>query len=203
VEIVSLVPSFELGLWNAWILLVPFILFCYLRDVYIGFLRKRESSIKEGSASRSYVGLERMYMQLLMVVGCILGLYSVFLPLAIGTVWFYAGLAVYLTGWTFMVLATLVFIATPADKPNTTGIYSISRHPIYLGWFSIFISMGIASASWVYILLALISLVPIRNALMIPEERACCERFGNAYTEYMNKTPRWLGIPKSEKGRNT
>ena len=202
-EIVSLVPSFELGLWNAWILLVHFILFCYLRDVYIGFLHKRESSNKEGSASRSYVGLERMYMQLLMVIMGILLLYSVFLPLAIGTVWFYAGLAVYLTGWTFMVLATLVFIATPADKPNTTGIYSISRHPIYLGWFSIFISMGIASASWVYILLALISLVPIRNALMIPEERACCERFGNAYTEYMNKTPRWLGIPKSEKIENT
>ena len=102
-----------------------------------------------------------------------------------------------------MVLATLVFIATPADKPNTTGVYSISRHPIYLGWFSIFISMGIASASWVYILLAFVSLVPIRNALMIPEERKYCERFGNAYKEYMDKTPRWLGIPKSEKGEKT
>jgi protein-S-isoprenylcysteine O-methyltransferase Ste14 len=203
VEIVSLIPSFELGLWNAWILLAPYILGCYLRDIYIGFLRKRESSIKEGSASRSYVRLERIYVQLLIVIGGILLLYSVFLPLAIGTVWFYAGLAVYLTGWTLMVLATLVFIATPADKPNTTGIYSISRHPIYLGWFSVFISMGIASASWVYILLASVSLAPIRNALMIPEERKCCERFGNAYKEYMNKTPRWLGIPKSEKGENT
>jgi hypothetical protein len=136
-----------------------------LRDIYIGFLRKRESSVKEGSASRSYVGLERMYVWLLIVIGSILGLYSVFLPLAFGTVWFYAGLAVYLTGWTFMVLATLVFIATPADKPNTTGIYSISRHPIYLGWSSVFISMGIASASWVYILLALVSLAPIRMLL--------------------------------------
>jgi len=199
----SLIPAFEIGLWNAWVLFVPYVLFCYLRDVFIGFLRKRESSIEEGSASRSRVGSERMYMGLLIVIVGILGLYSVFLPLAIGTVWFYAGLAVYLTGWTFMVLATLVFIATPADKPRTAGIYSISRHPIYLGWFSIFISMGIASASWVYILLALISLAPIRNALMIPEERKCSERFGSAYKEYVNRTPRWLGIPKSEKGENT
>ena len=140
-----------------------------------------------------------MCVQLLIVIGGILLLYSVFLPLAIGTVWFYAGLSVYLMGFAFIILAMLAFIATPVDKPNTTGIYSISRHPIYLGWFSIFISIGIASASWVYILLALISLAPMRNALMIPEERMCRERFGNAYREYMNKTPRWIGIPKSEK----
>ncbi len=201
-EIMSLTPSFELGLWNAWILLAPFILFCYLRDLSIDFWRKKEPSTKQGSASRSQVGSEKMYVQLLIVVLGILLLYSVFLPLAIGTVWFYAGLAAYLAGWTIMVLATLVFIATPADKPRTRGIYSISRHPIYLSWFSIFISMGIASASWVYFLLALVSLALIRNALMIPEERECSERFGNAYKEYMNKTPRWLGIPKSEKGED-
>ena len=199
----SFIPAFEIGLWNVWIFLVPFILFCFLRDRYIDFLRKRASPIKKESASRSYVGLERTYVGFFIVIGAVLLLYSVFLPLAIGSVWFYAGLAVYLMGWIFMILATLVFIATPVDKPNTTGIYSISRHPIYLGWFSIFISMGIASASWVYTLLALILLAPIRNALMIPEERECCERFGDAYREYMNKTPRWLGIPKSERSENT
>jgi protein-S-isoprenylcysteine O-methyltransferase Ste14 len=57
----------------------------------------------------------------------------------------------------------------------------------------------IASASWVYLLLALIWLAQIRTALMIPEERMCCGRFGDAYREYMNRTPRWIGVPKSEK----
>jgi len=143
-----------------------------------------------------------MYLQLNRIIGAILLLYSVFLPLAIGTVWFYAGLAVYLMGFVFFILAVLVFIATPIDKPNTTGIYSISRHPIYLSYFFLFIGIGIASASWLYILLALISLAPMRNALMIPEERMCCENFGNAYREYMNRTPRWIGIPKSKKNDN-
>jgi len=164
-------------------------------------LRERE---KESAlwASPSYAGLERMYLQLNRIIGAILLLYSVFLPLAIGTVWFYAGLAVYLMGFVFFILAVLVFIATPIDKPNTTGIYSISRHPIYLSYFFLFIGIGIASASWLYILLALISLAPMRNALMIPEERMCCENFGNAYREYMNRTPRWIGIPKSKKNDN-
>jgi protein-S-isoprenylcysteine O-methyltransferase Ste14 len=193
----SLIPEFELGLWNAWIFVLPHILIFGSSP-----LLKRESLIKKESAlwaSPSYAGLDRMYLQLFRVIMAILLLYSVFLPLAIGTVWFYAGLSVYLMGFAFIILAMLAFIATPVDKPNTTGIYSISRHPINLGTFSIYIGIGIASASWVYILLALISLAPIRNALMIPEERMCCERFGNAYREYMNKTPRWIGIPKSEK----
>jgi protein-S-isoprenylcysteine O-methyltransferase Ste14 len=29
------------------------------------------------------------------------------------------------------------------------------------------------------------------------EERWCLEKYGDAYQEYMNKTPKWIGIPKS------
>jgi len=28
------------------------------------------------------------------------------------------------------------------------------------------------------------------------EERFCLKQYGDTYREYMNKTPRWLGIPK-------
>jgi len=143
----SLVPEFELGLWNGWIFLIPYILIFGSFNI----LLKRLSLIKKESpafwASPSLTRLERMYAQLLRVIGAILLLYSVFLPLAIGTVWFYAGLAVYLMGLAFLILATLAFIVTPVDKPNTTGIYSISRHPVYLGTWSLFIGIGIASAS--------------------------------------------------------
>jgi protein-S-isoprenylcysteine O-methyltransferase Ste14 len=198
----SLIPEFELGLWNGWIFLMPYILIFGSFNI----LLKRLSLIKKESpafwASPSLTRLERMYAWLLRVIAAVLLLYSVFLPLAIGTVWLYAGLAVYLMGFVFMIFATRAFIVTPVDKPNTTGIYSISRHPIYLGTFLLIVSIGIASASWVYMLLALILLAPMRNAVMIPEERQCCERFGNAYREYMNKTPRWIGIPKSKKNDN-
>jgi protein-S-isoprenylcysteine O-methyltransferase Ste14 len=190
----SLVPDFELGLWNAWIFILPFILIIMFGlPSLLKRLVKTESTLWE---SPSYTRLERMYGQLFYLIMVVLILYSVFLPLATGTVWFYAGLAVYLLGFAFSILAILAFIATPVDKPNTTGVYRISRHPGYLGLLSIYIGTGIASASWVYLLLALIWLAPIRQALMIPEERMCCERFGNAYREYMNKTPRWIGIPK-------
>ena len=31
----------------------------------------------------------------------------------------------------------------------------------------------------------------------ITEERHCLEEYGDAYRDYMNRTPRWIGIPKS------
>ena len=36
--------------------------------------------------------------------------------------------------------------------------------------------------------------VPITR---IDEGRVCLEAYGNAYREYVDKTPRWIGIPKS------
>jgi protein-S-isoprenylcysteine O-methyltransferase Ste14 len=30
------------------------------------------------------------------------------------------------------------------------------------------------------------------------EERHCLEKYGDTYRKYMDRTPRWLGIPKAE-----
>ena len=128
-----------------------------------------------------------------------LWVYSIFLPLKLGTAWFYAGLVICLLGMIFVTLATLNFAATPLDKPNTKGIYRISRHPMYFGSLLIFIGIGIASSSWVFLLFAMIFLILQMNILVIPEERMCCEKYGDAYREYMNRTPRWIGMPKAGK----
>jgi protein-S-isoprenylcysteine O-methyltransferase Ste14 len=190
----SLVPAFEIGVWNAWIFIVPYMLTNFgLTPLLI----KKKSFW----TFPSYTGSERTYVLLFMIIFGALTIYSVFLPLATGTVWFYVGLFVYLLGFAFLALAMLTFIATPVNKPNTTGIYRISRHPWYLGLFSIYIGTGIASASWVYVLVAFIMLATIRNGLIMPEERECRERFGDAYWKYTNKTPRWIGLPKSGSNR--
>jgi protein-S-isoprenylcysteine O-methyltransferase Ste14 len=30
------------------------------------------------------------------------------------------------------------------------------------------------------------------------EEQSCLEKYGDAYREYMDRTPKYIGIPKSE-----
>jgi len=188
----SAIPAFEIGVWNAWIFIVPYVLMNF--GLTFIFIDKKSTFW----TWPSYTRLERICLLIGMLLMGGMWIYSIFLPLSIGTAWFYAGLSVYLLGWIFLLLAMLAFIATPVDIPNTTGIYRFSRHPWYLGMLLIYIGTGIASASWVYLLLALIYLGMYRNAFLIPEERSCCERFGDAYREYMNRTPRWIGIPKSQ-----
>ena len=59
-----------------------------------------------------------------------------------------------------------------------------------------FIGIGIISASWVFILLSVVRAIAT-FVVAIPEERFCLEKYDNVYQEYMNRTPRWIGIPKS------
>jgi len=59
--------------------------------------------------------------------------------------------------------------------------------------------IGIACASWLFLLLTMMWIV-LYDILIAPEECWCLERYRDAYREYMNRTPKWIGIPN--RGRN-
>ena len=69
-----------------------------------------------------------------------------------------------------------------------------SRHVPFL--FLVFIGISISSASWVFLLLSAV-FVALVNIEAVSEERFCLSQYGNAYREYMDRTPRWIRIPKS------
>ena len=123
--------------------------------------------------------------------------YSIFLPLKLGAICFVVGLVLFLLAMAVNTVATVNFIKTPVNQPVTGGVYRYSRHPIYIALVMIYLSVSIASASWVFLLLTALFLVQVILSV-IEEERFCLERYGDAYREYMNRTPRWLGLPKSE-----
>jgi len=93
------------------------------------------------------------------------------------------------------IVATVNFAAAPKDEPITKGLYRYSRHPMYVALFLIYLSVGIASASWIFLLASFMWLILTRFAA-IDEERYCSEKYGLAYREYINRTPRWIGIPR-------
>jgi protein-S-isoprenylcysteine O-methyltransferase Ste14 len=84
----------------------------------------------------------------------------------------------------------------PLGEPWAKGLYRYSRHPMLLAGYLILIGAGIASASWVFLLFSIVYIV-LSAVLAIAEERSCLKKFGAAYREYLNKTPRWIGILKS------
>jgi protein-S-isoprenylcysteine O-methyltransferase Ste14 len=87
---------------------------------------------------------------------------------------------------------------TPVDRLATNGLYRFSRNPIYLGTNLIFTGIGIACASWLTLLLIAIAMI-LQNITIAAEERWCLEHYGDAYRDCMNRTPKWIGIPRSDK----
>jgi len=189
----SLVPAFQIGVWNAWIFVIwPWVDMLAIRLVGADVYRRASGLPSEMKTSRQY----RVVSYASMVVDTMAVAYSIFLPLKLGTIWFYAGLAIFLIGLGVLTAATVNFATTPMDVPVTKGIYHYSRHPLYLASLLIYFSVGIASSSWVFLLVLVVQSVSIRIAA-IEEERFCLEKYGDAYREYIDKTPRWLGLPKS------
>ena len=186
----SLIPAFELGLWNAWILTVVFLLLIFIPIQTLKDLNKKMSQGEEYGKSGAF-----MAILFFILITC-----AIFLPLKLGTAWFYTGLSIYLLGLAISIIAIVNAVSTPLGKPFTKGVYRYSRHPMDLSMIIIFVSIGIASASWFYLLLSAISIVLIHFAAA-GEERYRLERYGSAYREYMNRTPKWLGIPKLVKSK--
>ena len=124
--------------------------------------------------------------------------YSIFLPLKIGTAWFYAGLVILIAALVIGTMAIIKFSNTPIDQPITSGIYRISRHPLYLGGFLINLSIAIAGASWIILLCAILWIVFFHIATP-SEESYLIDQYGDKYRDYLNRTPKWLGWPKAGK----
>jgi protein-S-isoprenylcysteine O-methyltransferase Ste14 len=103
-------------------------------------------------------------------------------------------------GLVTITIATVNFATTPVNEPVTRGVYRYSRHPIYAALVLIYLGASIASASWIFLLVTIIWVVLVGISAK-EEERYCLERYGAAYREYMNRTPRWLGIPKVVKSK--
>ncbi len=187
----SLIPAFEIGVWNTWILMVYILVHIFLLSlIFKDAMKKREapSDIPHTKLERS----ANIFRQIILILTFI---YSIFLPLQLETAWFYAGLAVYLIGLITYTIVMVNWVSSPPDEPVTRGLYRYSRHPQYLTQFLIFIGAGIASASWIFLLLETVTMILI-NIVVTPEESFCLEKYGDAYREYTNRTPRWIGIPK-------
>ena len=192
-----LLIEFELGLWNAWLFMIYVIFSNFLPYVLSGRLIDKEV-LKKLGADRSLSANEKKLLNIYSLLFFAMVAYSVFLPLELGTVWFYAGFIIYLLGVIIETMAMLNFFTTAVDKPVNKGIYRFSRNPMYFGIFLIFLGTGIACVSLIFLMLTAIFMI-ISHVVVVYEERFCIQKYGDSYQEYLNRIPRWIGIPKSNK----
>jgi protein-S-isoprenylcysteine O-methyltransferase Ste14 len=191
----SWITDFKIGVWNAWILMLYVPLLSPIIRVVDKVIGTSELYKKMGGNVPYKLGEKKAYLVYMGVLFVLLA-YSIFLPLKLGTVWFYAGLPIYLVGLVMLLTAFVNAAMTPLGKPFTMGMYRYSRHPGYFSLFITFIGVSVASASWIFLLLSIVSVI-LQMSSVIAEERACLEIFGSEYQDYMDRTPRWIGIPKT------
>jgi len=184
----SLIPAFEIGVCNAWI----FMVYHFLPMPLLMLVHK-------SARPEPHSDTERKLYPVMWIVWLLGVIYSIFLPLRLGTIWFYIGFPIAMVGLIAYTIVIVTFATTPIDnEPLAKGLYRYSRHPMYITQLIIFIGVGIASASWVFLLFAILYTI-ISFMTAVPEERHCLKFYGDAYRKYMNSTPRWVGIPKPGK----
>ncbi len=86
---------------------------------------------------------------------------------------------------------TLVTIK-PANSLQTTGIYAISRNPMYLGLLILYVAIAFFKGSlWTFIFIPLV-ILGITYLVIRKEEKYLNRAFGDNYVEYRNKVRRWI-----------
>ena len=189
----SFIPDFELGLWNAWIFMVPSLVLMLL---WLFLMTKKHAPLPPKSARMSKTTESFNIISKLIYFPAVIC--SVFMPLELGTVWFYAGLPITLIGLVGSLIVVVNWASTPAGEPVTRGIYRYSRHPGYVTEVLLLFGVSMISASWVFLLFPIIISAGAAHFIKI-EEAFTLGHYGKIYSEYMNRTPRWIGIPKPER----
>jgi len=108
------------------------------------------------------------------------------LMLAISLVFLYTSLRKF-----FLTKNTLILIK-PASSLQTTGIYNISRNPMYVSLTLIYLGLTCLIGNWWNIILFPILFFILQEYIIKREEKYLERAFGIEYTNYKRKVRRWL-----------
>jgi protein-S-isoprenylcysteine O-methyltransferase Ste14 len=83
---------------------------------------------------------------------------------------------------------------TPSKSTHlvTSGVFGLSRNPIYLGMLLVMIGFAVLLASPVALLLCAVFLLYIGRFQIVPEERALGQLLGQEYEDYLARVRRWI-----------
>lgn len=79
-----------------------------------------------------------------------------------------------------------------AEVLNTTGMYSIVRHPLYFGNFLIFLGITLFIQVWWFNIISILTFWLYYERIMFTEEEFLRKEFGDLYLEWAEKTPAFL-----------
>lgn len=79
-----------------------------------------------------------------------------------------------------------------ADKLNTTGIYSLVRHPLYVGNFLMWLGFAMLTENLWFVVAFVFIYWVYYERIMFAEEQFLRRKFGSVYLEWAAKTPAFI-----------
>jgi protein-S-isoprenylcysteine O-methyltransferase Ste14 len=76
-----------------------------------------------------------------------------------------------------------------AETLNTTGMYSIVRHPLYFGNFIIFLGMLLYTQVWWFVVIGVLAFWLYYERIFFTEEEFLREKFGEIFLTWSQNTP--------------
>ncbi len=70
-----------------------------------------------------------------------------------------------------------------------SGIYSMVRHPLYLGWLLMYPAAMLVSQHWLIVILGVIGMISMDQITRAADDELV-QKFGSAYETYMQEVPR-------------
>jgi protein-S-isoprenylcysteine O-methyltransferase Ste14 len=79
-----------------------------------------------------------------------------------------------------------------ADTLNTTGMYSIVRHPLYVGNFLSWFGIALFPQSFLVLLVCVLAFALYYERIMLAEEKFLANKFQGAFREWADRTPAFI-----------
>ena len=169
------------------LLLIPF----FLIRFGLLWLRDREA-VRRAAHFAPLLGRERGAYWIYQCSNGAILIFLLFLRIqAAPTPLFYAGAALYAAG-TILLAASVLHFAAPSEGGfSQSGIYRLSRNPMYVAYFIFFLGCALLTQSLPLLAFVLVFQVSA-HWIIRSEERWCAERFGEAYLQYKKRVRRYL-----------
>jgi protein-S-isoprenylcysteine O-methyltransferase Ste14 len=177
--------GFELGIWNAWLMTIPFLV------IMICMVGRKMNIAKRMSDMSGYTAGEKTVTATASLAPYPFMIATLWAPLTSNLLLLGIGTMFYLIGLYLLVASLNVIIKTPPDEPFTAGPYRFSRNPMYVSATIVFMGVCLATTNLIFVAYLVIAVL-LQHFMILAEERVCKGKYGLAFESYMQRVPRYV-----------